>query len=163
MKFITNSHLFSGAIVLLYLLNFFIADGFNGGADTISHYHISRFSWEYPTLLMDQWGKPMFNILMSPFAVLGFKIVVLVNILLIFLNSLLAYRIAEHLKIKNPIWVSWLYLLTPIVIGNSISSLTEPLCSLFLIGFIYLALKEKWMLASLSLSFMPFARSEGFV
>ena len=163
MKLIANKHLFTGLIVLLYLLNFIIAEGFNGGADTISHYHISKFSWEYPTLFMDQWGKPMFNIFMSPFAVMGFKVVVFVNILLIFLNALLAYRIADHLKLKNPIWVSWLYLLTPIVVGNSISSLTEPLCSLFLIGFIYLALKEKWILASLSLSFMPFARSEGFV
>ncbi len=163
MKTISRKHLFTGSIILLYILNFVFAEGFNGGADTISHYHISKFSWVYPELLMDQWGKPIFNILMSPFANMGFKMVVFVNILLIFFNAYLGFCIAKLLQLNKAHWVAWLYLLTPIVIGNSFSSLTEPICSLFLIGFIYLALKEKWILASISLSFMPFARSEGFV
>jgi hypothetical protein len=163
MNKLSFSILFTGTIVLLYLLNFIFADGFNGGADTISHFHISKYSWVYPALFMDQWGKPVFNILMSPFANMGFKAVAFVNVLLIFINAIIAYRIAQRLNIRNPHWVVWLYLLTPIVIGNSYSSLTEPICSLFLSGFIYLAIKEKWVLASLCLSFMPFARSEGFV
>ena len=112
---------------------------------------------------MDQWGKPVFNILFSPIAQIGFKSVVFTNILLIFLLAWLGYKIGQMLQLKQPHWVAWIYLLTPIVIGNSISSLTEPICSLFLVLFIYYGLKNKWILASIILGFMPFARSEGFV
>lgn len=145
------------------MLNFFLSDGFNGGADSITHYHISKFSWSHHELFMDQWGKPVFNILFSPIAQLGFQAVVFSNILIIFFISWLSYKIAKGLDVKNAHWVAWLYLLTPIVIGNSISSLTEPICSLFLVIFIYFAVKDKWILASIILGFMPFARSEGFV
>ena len=158
-----NIYLFTSLIVLIYLLNFFLSDGFNGGADSITHFHISKFSWVHNDLFMDQWGKPVFNILFSPIAQLGFKAIVITNIILIFFLSWLGYKIAQMLNLKHPHWVAWIYLLTPIVIGNSISSLTEPICSLFLVLFIYYGLKNKWIMASIILGFMPFARSEGFV
>lgn len=62
---------------------------------------------------------------------------------------------------------SWLVpffvLFSPVVMGNGVSALTEMVCALFLILYIYLFLKKKEWLATLLVSFMPFARSEGFV
>jgi hypothetical protein len=87
----------------------------------------------------------------------------IVNILLIFWGAYLGIKIAENLKFNRPLWVGFIALLTPIVLGNAISGLTEPICSLFLIGFLYYATLNRWYLAAFLLGFMPFARSEGFV
>ncbi|MFM7234372.1 MAG: hypothetical protein ACKOZM_07250, partial [Flavobacteriales bacterium] len=89
MKAIANRQ---SAVVFLtaavfYLINFSMSEGFNGGADSITHYQISKYSWLHDYLLMDQWGKPVFTILFSPIAQFGFKAVVLANIALIFLGA----------------------------------------------------------------------------
>jgi len=151
----------SGAV--FYLINFWVSEGFNGGADSITHYQISKYSWQHDYLLMDQWGKPVFTILFSPIAQLGFKAVVLANIALIFLGAYWAMGIARDLKLKRPWLAALLTLWLPVVAGNGISALTEMICSLFLILYIRLALKEKFVLAGIIVGFMPFARSEGFV
>ncbi len=108
-------------IVFIYIINLLVSPGFNGGADSITHYQISKFSWKHHYLFMDQWGKPLFNILFSPFAQLGFKVVNIVNILLIFWGAYLSVRIAQNLKFNRPLWVGFITLLTPIVLGNAIS------------------------------------------
>ncbi|MEY2938448.1 MAG: hypothetical protein RL062_1037, partial [Bacteroidota bacterium] len=157
-----NKIIFLSALVL-YFTNAWLSPGFNGGADSITHYQISRFSWDHPGLLMDQWGKPIFTILFSPIAQLGFFAVNLANLALIFWGGWLAYKIAIALQVKRPHWVTLIYFFTPILLGNSKSGLTEPICSIFLILFLYYATKEKWSLGAFILGFMPFARSEGFV
>lgn len=148
---------------IFYVVNFLLSDGFNGGADSITHYQISRYSWVHDYLLMDQWGKPVFTILFSPIAQLGFDAVVLVNIALIFLGAYWAMGIARDLQLKRPWLVALMVLWLPVVAGNGISALTEMICSLFLIVYIRLALKERFALAGMVVGFMPFARSEGFV
>jgi hypothetical protein len=148
---------------LFYLVNFFMSEGFNGGADSITHYQISKYSWLHDYLLIDQWGKPVFTILFSPIAQLGFSAVVLANIGLIFLGASWAYGIGHDLKLKRPWLVALVALWLPVVAGNAISALTEMICSLFLIYYIRAALKERFVLGSVVLGFMPFARSEGFV
>lgn len=157
-----SSAVFLSAFVF-YLLNFLLSEGFNGGADSITHYQISRYSWVHDYLLMDQWGKPVFTILFSPVAQLGFRAVVAANILLIFLGAYWSMDIASRLKLQRPWLVALLVLWLPVVAGNSISALTEMICSLFLIYYIRMALRERFMLGSIVLGFMPFARSEGFV
>lgn len=148
---------------LLYIANIWLSPGFNGGADSITHYQISKYSWNHPTLLMDQWGKPLFTILFSPIAQWGFLAVNLANLALILWGGHLAYQIAQHFNIRRPHWVTLIYFFTPILLGNSKSGLTEPICAIFLILFLYFATKDKWTLAALILGLMPFARSEGFV
>ena len=121
---------------LFYIVNFSVSEGFNGGADTIMHYQMSKYSWQHDDLLMDQWGKPVFTILFSPFAQLGFKAVVAMNMVLIFLGAFWAMGIARDLGLKRPWLVALLTLWLPVVAGNSVSSLTEMICALFLIGYI---------------------------
>lgn len=147
----------------LYLLNLWLSPGFNGGADSITHYQISKYSWLHDYLLIDQWGKPIFTILFSPIAQFGFQAMNLANIALIFWGAWLSYLIARNLNLQKAHWVPFIVLFTPIVAGNSVSGLTEPICAIFLILFLYFATKEQWILGSILVGFMPFARSEGFV
>jgi hypothetical protein len=148
---------------VFYAINFSVSEGFNGGADTITHYQMSKYSWQHDYLLMDQWGKPVFTILFSPIAQLGFNAVVVMNMMLIFLGAFWAMGIARDLGLKRPWLVALLTLWLPVVVGNSVSSLTEMICALFLIGYIRLALQQRFILAGIVVGFMPFARSEGFV
>jgi hypothetical protein len=148
---------------VFYVINFLMSPGFNGGADSITHYQISKYSWQHDYLLIDQWGKPVFTILFSPIAQFGFRAVVLANIVLIFLGAFWAFGIARDLQLKRPWLVALIALWLPVVAGNGISALTEMICSLFLIYYIRMALRERFILASVVLGFMPFARSEGFV
>lgn len=149
--------------IIFYAINFFLSEGFNGGADSITHYQMSRYSWQHHYLLMDQWGKPVFTILFSPIAQLGFDAVVITNILLIFLGAWWTVGIAKELHIRRTWLVAFVMLWMPVVVGNAISGLTEMICALFLLRFIALALQNKFAWAAAVLGFMPFARSEGFV
>ena len=152
-----------GLSALVYILLVVFANGVNGGADTFVHYQMSRYSWIHHDLLLNQWGKPVFTVLFSPIAQFGLKAVIWTNLILIFLEAFLVLKIAEQLQLKRSWLAPLLFLTCPVVFDNAVSALTEIICALFLILFIHWGLKGRFVLAALVLSFMPFARSEGFV
>jgi len=146
-----------------YALLVIFADGVNGGGDTFVHYQMSRYSWTYHELFLNQWGKPVFTALFSPIAQFGLKAVIWTNLVIIFLEAFLVLKIANQLQLKRS-WIAPLLFLTcPVVFDNAVSALTEMICALFLILFIHWSLKGRFAIGALILSFMPFARSEGFV
>jgi len=152
-----------GIAGIVYILLVIFANGVNGGADTFVHYQMSRYSWIHHELLLNQWGKPVFTVLFSPIAQFGIQAVIWTNLLLIFFEAFLVLKIANQLQLKRS-WIAPLLFLTcPVVFDNAVSSLTEIICALFLILFIHWSLKGKFWIGALVLSFMPFARSEGFV
>ena len=61
--------------VLIQVFLLLLSDSVYGfyGADNVAHYQIARFSFRYPELFLDLWGKPVFTTLLAPFAQLGFK------------------------------------------------------------------------------------------
>lgn len=150
----------AGAIYVLLAL---LANGVNGGADTFTHYQMSRYSWIHHDLLLNQWGKPVFTVLFSPIAQLGLQAIIWTNLALIFFEAFLVLKIANQLDLKRSWLAPLLFLTCPVVFDNAVSSLTEIICALFLILFIHWSLRGKFFLGAIVLSFMPFARSEGFV
>lgn len=147
----------------IYVLLVLLANGVNGGADTFTHYQMSRYSWIHHDLLLNQWGKPVFTVLFSPVAQLGLQAVIWTNLALIFFEAFLVLKIANQLDLKRSWLAPLLFLSCPVVFDNAVSSLTEIICALFLILFIHWSLRGKFFLGAIVLSFMPFARSEGFV
>jgi hypothetical protein len=67
--------------ILLLALVYTSTDGY-GGADSFQHYMISCYSWKHPHLLLDHWGKPIFTLLSSPFSQVGYKGLLLFNVLI---------------------------------------------------------------------------------
>lgn len=152
-----------GIAAVVYILLVVLANGVNGGADTFVHYQMSRYSWIHHELLLNQWGKPVFTVLFSPIAQLGIQAVIWANLLLIFFEAFLVLKIANQLQLKRS-WIAPLLFFTcPVVFDNAVSALTEIICALFLILFIHWSLKGRFIIGAIVLSFMPFARSEGFV
>lgn len=149
------------ASVLWYL--FLKSDGLRGGMDSYNHYLIAKYSFKHPELLLDYWGKPVYNLIAAPFSQFGIGGVVVLNIICLISSAWLAYYTAIRLGLKQA-WLAFvLCLFSPIFLDQTISGLTEPLNALLLMGCIYLFATERWHAGLLLAGFLPFARSEGFV
>src|ERR1700722_11209994 len=82
--------LFIYACVILAL-----SSGTYDSGDGINHYLIARYSWHHHHLFIDDWGKPFFTIISSPFAQFGLKGISVFNILCGLASSYFAYKIAD--------------------------------------------------------------------
>lgn len=141
-----------------------LSPGVEGGMDSYNHYLIARFSWIHPKeLLLDQWGKPLYNILASPFAQFGIMGVIVFNIILLIGTAWLAYFTTRKLHM-NFAWLAFVFCLaSPIWFDNTITGLTEPLNAFLLLLVVYLFVSKRIITASVIAGFLPFARSEGYV
>jgi hypothetical protein len=155
--------LISVLLGILFTYYAFVSPGCEGGMDSYNHYLIARYSWKYPYLFLDQWGKPLYTIMASPFANIGFIGVKIFNILLWISSAWLTWLTAKQLKLHHP-WIAFILVLLPQVsMENTISGLTEFLNECLLIAFLYFIALKKWNLAAAICGLLPFARSEGFV
>ena len=137
--------------------------GLSGGSDSYGHYLIARNTWNHPSLFLDQWGKPLYNLIASPFAQFGLNGVICLNILCLIISGLLVYKITYKLNLKFAFLGFLLTVLSPVFLDNTISSLTEPLCALLVILTIFLFVFEKYTLTAVLAGFLPYSRSEGFI
>ena len=151
------------AVFSIISLLVYTSPGVSGGMDSYNHYLIARYSWSYPTLFLDQWGKPIYNLISSPFAQFGIKGAIGLNMLSLLGCCVLVYRIIQKLNLRYA-WLGYVFTLTsPIFLDNTISALTEPLCALLVILTLYLYINKKYLLSAVIAGFLPFARSEGFI
>ncbi len=134
-----------------------------GGQDSWNHYLYARWAFQHPELLLDQWGKPFFTLLASPFAQFGIEAVLFLNHVCILATAWLSYLVARKLGMKNPWMVIFLFAWQPIVLSNVHSALTEPSNALVLVWICYLFAGNRWKSATILASFLPVIRSEGFV
>ena len=153
-------------LLLLIFIMFFIicyySDGTYDSGDGIRHYLISRYSWKHPGQLLYSWGKPFFTLISSPFSQFGLLGINVFNILCAILSSFVCFKIALKLNLKYSFLVIFFLCFTPCYFPTINSGLTEPFFGLVLITSIYLMMEEKYFLATLLVSFLPFVRNEGY-
>jgi hypothetical protein len=155
------------AIILLFLSGLYLmilsllSEGLLGETDSVNHYLIARYAFQHPYLFVDHWGKPLFTILISPFAQFGMLGAVFFNILCALFTAWLIFRIGRLLKYRYALAAIPFALFAPVYMVNILTSLTEILFALVLVAGIYFFLKEKIILSSIIISFLPFARMEG--
>lgn len=150
------------AFILLTILTW-LSNGVYTGGDNINHYHIAHFSWKYPHLLLDHWGKPLFTLLSSPFAYFGFFGARVFNILAGMTAAWLAYLTMSRLGYRNAYLVIIFVVFAPMYFMIQMTSLTEILFSLVLVLSVYLYFTDRFMLSAIVLSFLPLARTEGII
>ncbi|RPH31585.1 MAG: hypothetical protein EHM93_12905 [Bacteroidales bacterium] len=148
-------------IFILYLTNLFLSDGFIGDSDSIWHYTFSHYAAKYPQLFFNSWANPVFTALSAPFAYFGFKSLQFFNVLIAILVGLFSYLVAKELKMKQPILAIILCCFTPVFTYTVFSGLTEILFAFVTVVTTYLMLKNKYLFASVVISFLPLIRSEG--
>jgi len=150
------------SFILLAILAI-LSDGYFEGADNISHFNISRYSFQHPYLFLDHWGKPLFTLLSSPFSQFGFKGLVFFNIICGILTSYFSYRIVKELKYDNAYLICIFVTFSQYYFLMQLTALTEILFSLVLIISVFFALRKKYLVAAILLSFLPFVRNEGII
>jgi hypothetical protein len=144
------------------LLLIFLSKGTYDPGDGVQHYLIAKYAIKHPLLLLDHWGKPIYTLLCMPFAQAGFIGSNIYNLICNVTTSLLAYQIALKMEFKNA-WIAFiLVFFSPLFFMTSFSGLTEPTFALILTASILLMLNYKYIIAALLISFLPFARTEGF-
>ncbi len=161
----------SNRVVYLLLLLVFIAGGITiftthnsfGGGDNFSHYKFAHWGWKYHNLLFNHWGKPVFTILMSPFAQLGINTARIYNLIMGILTAIVIWKTAEVLKFKNAVVSLLLVLFTPIYFIMMFTTLTEVSFSFFISLAILLFFKNKYLLSAIIVSLLPLIRTEGIV
>lgn len=134
-----------------------------GGADNIGHYQISRFSFKYPQLFLDLWGKPVYTTLSAPFAQFGYRAAKAFNLVISVLTLLLSARIAKQLFPGSSLFTVVFIAFSPVYFLLTVSCLTEILFAFVLVAAVYLFIRNKYLLAAVVLSFLPLVRSEGIV
>lgn len=153
----------SAGVAIFLFWAAFHSEGSYGGADSFMHYYFARYAWQQPALLLDHWGKPLFTLLSSPFAVFGFNGIRIFNVLCGLSGAWLAFSTSRKLGMKYPTLAGVLALTATLAPVVWLSGLTEPLFGLLLVLAIYLGANQKWMLSAIVISFIPMVRTEGLI
>ena len=165
MKFTNKQHapitLLAVALVLTVIQ--LLSTGVNGETDSITHYQIARYAFKYPAFFLDHWGKPLFTILSSSFAQMGYLGATIFNLICGLLSGWFAYLISKKLGYKHA-WAAIVFtVFAPGYLFIMYSSLTEILFSLVLITAIYLFISKRFIWAAIVISMIPYSRAEGMM
>ncbi|BDX38344.1 hypothetical protein CYCD_16990 [Tenuifilaceae bacterium CYCD] len=150
-------------ILIVFIAILVFSEGYSGGADSLTHYRFARWAFSHPEFYLDHWAKPVFTLLSSPFARLGFKSFQLFNILIGIATGYIAYLVAKELKMRSPILAIVICSFTPVFTINLFSGLTEILFAFTAILTSYLLIKGKYSWGAIVVSFLPLIRTEGIV
>jgi hypothetical protein len=150
-------------IYIALLISAFVLPGTGGDGDSVSHYLYAKHAFDHPELFFNHWAKPLFVLLTSPFAQLGFIGVKIMNVSLSMGAMFILFMLAKYERFKYPLILPLFYLLFPLNLVLMFSGLTEPMFAFFLILAVFFALKKKLILATLLISLLPFIRSEGLI
>lgn len=148
--------------VFLFYICYTAKATFDSG-DGIQHYLMARYSWKHPLLLLDLWAKPLFTFISSPFAQFGLIGMNVFQILCAIATSFFCFRITKHLEIKNGLVLPILICFAPIYFPIINTGLTEIFFAFMVVLSIYLMMEKKYFLSAVVVSFLPFARNEGYL
>ncbi len=140
-----------------------VSEGVYDPGDGIHHYEMARYAWRHPELFLNHWGKPLFILLSSPFAQAGYGGAVAFNLLCAAITAWCAGLIARAFGSRLAPAAVLLTVFMPLYFAVIISGLTEPLFALVLVLSVLLMIKQLHAPAALLVSFLPFARTEGFL
>ncbi|HWN81237.1 MAG TPA: hypothetical protein VNM87_04020, partial [Candidatus Udaeobacter sp.] len=146
------------ALGLLYLVESSLARGIYND-DDIGHYLMARDAPRDPILYLNVWGRPLFTLVYSGPAQLGFDLVRRFTILVTVATAILTGLASARLKLAP--WIgAALFGSMPFVLLLSYSSLTEPLAALCVAAALWAWLGDRRSVALGCLALVPLARLE---
>lgn len=146
----------------LLLLLAYSTEGFEGGADAICHWLISRDAPSNPMLFLNQWNKPIFTVLSAPFAQFGLIGMRIFSVAVAAITGVVLQRISKE-KLGNLSWLPAIILLmVPKFLELLTTSMTEPLFALSFALTVMLIKEEKYGWMALAAGLAPYVRQEGF-
>lgn len=149
-------------LLVIFILLSLASAGAYGGADNYIHYRLSRYAFQHPNFFIDHWGKPLFTILSSPFSQFGFRGIKIFNVIMGILAAMFTYLAARKLSYPNAWLAIFLCCFSPVYTLMMMTGMTEVLFSFVLIFSVWLFLYKRYSISAIVISFLPFARTEGF-
>lgn len=130
--------------------------------DSGYHYLFARWSWKHPEYLLSVWGRPLFTLLYSLPAQLGYGAARLFTLLICLLTAHQTWRLARRLGLPGPELAIPLLFLQPVFWQLSTGVYTESLFALLLVVALRLRLagRPRWSLLAAALLIL--VRPEGF-
>ncbi len=148
------------AIIILVIVNI-INQSTHDTGDSVMHFLYARHAMHHPMLYLEHWGKPLFTLLASPFAVFGWTGMKLFNLLVTILSILFLSATSENLFPQSRGAASLIFVSAPQLLLITASGLTEPLFGLLMSIAIWSESRKLFWLGALIISFSIFSRSEG--
>lgn len=148
---------------LTVLIIYFKANSSFDNGDGIVHYQIARYSWKYPQLLLDWWGKPFFTLASSPFAQFGIKGIYVFQALNAAAISVLLFKIASILKLKFAWIIPVFVFFAPIYFAVMNSGLVEIFFGTIFTLSAWFVFKKKYYISAIVASLLPYVRPEAYI
>jgi hypothetical protein len=152
----------AGVCFLFSLLLILLSTGTYDPGDGVQHFLIAKYAFKYPLLLLDHWGKPIYTLFCMPFAQFGFIGSNVYNLLCNTATAFFACRLAQKMGFTHITACFILVFFSPLFFMTSFSGLTEPTFALILTASLLLIAYQRTAAAAVLISFLPFARTEGF-
>jgi hypothetical protein len=146
-------------VVIIY----FKSDSPYDTGDGIVHYQIARYSWKYPQLLLDLWGKPFFTLISSPFAQFGIKGMYVFQALNAAVISWFLFDIASKINLKYVWTIPAFVFFAPVYFAVMNSGLVEISFGMMFMFSVWLVFNKKYYASSMVASLLPFVRPEAYV
>lgn len=162
LHYIITLGIIAAALVFFLWQTFYTDAGYTDG-DSITHYLIARNAIDHPILFLHHWGKPFFTTFAAPFAYFGFNGIQVFNVICGLIAAFFSFKVARRLNIPYAPAAALFTLAAPVFYINIPTGLTEIFFGLVLVISAYFAIKEKYIFSAILVSFLPFARSEGFL
>jgi len=154
-------------LALYGILLVWLSDGNYHNDDTL-HYLCSRNAWHTPRLFLDVWARPGFTVPYAFVAWIGGTFTGLFCCRLLSLGIVIAVAAlttatAKRLRIPNAEWAGLITLLLPLHFQLSVTTLTETICSLYLIAATLLFVEDRPRASALVLSLTMLTRHEAIL
>ena len=147
-------------IAALFIWARLVSDGIRDVGDGVQHYMIARYAWKHPELFLDQWGKPMFTLLATPFAQFGYAAMTVFNSLLAFAATLLALPILRRSGSGMAIAFPVVVMLAPQYTELVMDGMTEILFGTMALSAVCLMAGERYRAGAVVASLTPLCRPE---
>ncbi|RMH55505.1 MAG: hypothetical protein D6685_13920 [Bacteroidetes bacterium] len=146
-------------VAAAYVAYSFFSDGFYQH-DEAAHYLNMRAFWHDPNVILGNWPKPGYKLLFVLPALLGPMALTVVNALVAAFTGYLAYKLAEAVGARVPLFAFVLLVAQPLWVQLSFRNYSEPISALLLTLAILLHYRDRRGIAALVLSYTVMIRQE---
>lgn len=120
--------------------------------DDITHFLFARWAWEWPSYLLDHWGRPGFTVPYFLPAGLGWTADKLLSAVLSAAAGWFAFRLAQHAGLRHAWAAALLTWAQPLYFQLSQTTLTETPLAFYLSVALLMAVRGRWEWSSALLS-----------
>ncbi|MET4108696.1 hypothetical protein [Hymenobacter sp. UYP22] len=150
-------------LVCISIATVFLTRNSYDSSDSIMHYLFAHYAFQHPINFLESWSKPLVVQLAALPARAGLRGLMVLQCVLVAVATAAAYNAASSLRMPWP-WLTIVFCYaSPDYFRIQFSGLTEPTFSAVLMVAVALALRGRVAWGAAIISFLPFARSEGFL